>query len=91
MSEFFTWSMLGTYAGAVLATALITQLLKGIAIFDRLPTRLFSYFVATIVLLLAATFTCGLTLERAALAFINGVVVALASNGAFDAMKEKAE
>lgn len=35
--------------------------------------------------------TCGLTLERAALAFINGVVVALASNGAFDAMKEKAE
>ena len=28
MQEFFTWAMLGTYAGAVLATTLITQLLK---------------------------------------------------------------
>ena len=87
MSEFFTWPMLGTYAGAVLATTLITQLLKGIPLFDKLPTRLFSYFVAILVLLLAAAFTCGLNWERAGLALINGAVVALAANGAFDAIK----
>ena len=51
MNEFFTWASLGTYAGAVLATTIITQLLKGIAIFDKLPTRIFSYVIAVIVLL----------------------------------------
>lgn len=91
MSEFFTWTMLGSYAGAVLATTVITQLLKGLSFIDRMPTRLFSYIVATALLLLAGAFTCGLNWERAALAFINGAVVALAANGAFDAIKPAAK
>ncbi|MDO5112181.1 MAG: hypothetical protein Q4E65_07735 [Clostridia bacterium] len=87
MNEFFTWSMLGTYAGAVLATTLTTQLLKGIPLFDKLPTRVFSYFVAVLLLLAAAAFTEGLTFSAAALSLINAVVVALAANGAFDAVQ----
>ena len=86
MNEFFTWTMLGTYAGAVLATTLFTQLLKGIPLFDKLPTRVFSYFVAVPVLLLAAAFTEGLTFSGVMLALVNAAVVALASNGAFDAI-----
>ncbi len=31
--EFFTWAMLATYAGALLATVLITQLLKNVSVF----------------------------------------------------------
>ena len=87
MEEFFSWSMLATYSGATLATMLITQLLKGVNFIDRLPTRVFSYLVAFVLLLLATAFTTGLTLNSGALCLINAVVVSLASNGAFDAVK----
>ncbi len=50
MNEFFTWTMLATYAGATLVTTLITQLIKGIGFIDRIPTRLTAYAVALVVL-----------------------------------------
>jgi len=86
MTDFFTWEMLGTYAGAVLATTLITQLLKGISFIDKLPTRIFSYIVALIILLAAMFVTGNADASNAALCVINAVVVSLASNGAFDAV-----
>lgn len=33
-NEFFTWAVLLTYAGATLATSLVTQLIKGVGL-DR--------------------------------------------------------
>lgn len=84
MQDFFTWAMLATYAGAVLATTLITQLLKGVGFIDRMPTRIFSYIVALAVLLVATFFTGGFTVEAAGLCVINAVVVALAAQGAYD-------
>ena len=89
MNEFFTWASLGTYAGAVLATTIITQLLKGIAIFDKLPTRIFSYIVAVIVLLAANIFGGAVNASAVALCFVNAAVVSLAANGAFDAIQPK--
>lgn len=86
MNEFFTWELLATYAGATLATGLITQMLKGFDFIAKLHTQLVSYVVA-LVLLLAATFFLGmLTVESAALCLINAVIVALASNGGYDAI-----
>ncbi len=83
-NEFFTWAVLLTYAGATLATSLITQLIKGLGFIDKIPTRI------TLVVLLAATFfTGGLTLESGVLCVVNAVVVSLASNGAFDAVTAK--
>ena len=87
MEEFFTWSMLATYSGATLATTLITQLLKGISFIDKLPTRIFSYLVAFLLMLLGTAFTTGLTLNSGLLCLVNAVVVSLASNGAFDAVQ----
>lgn len=84
MNEFFTWTTLGTYAGATLAVTLITQLIKGIGWIDRIPTRITSYVVALIVLLAASAVTGELTLSTAGLSVVNAVVVALAANGAFD-------
>jgi len=85
-NEFFTWAVLLTYAGATLATSLITQLIKGLGFIDRMPTRIFSYIVSLVVLLAATFFTGGLTLEAGALCVINAVVVSLAANGAYDAV-----
>lgn len=86
--EFFTWASLLTYAGAVLATTLITQLLKGASFIGKLPTRLFAYIVALVVLVAATFFTGALTIESAALCLVNAAVVALAASGAFDAIKQ---
>ncbi len=86
MNDFFTWTTLLTYAGATLATSLVTQLLKGISFINRIPTRIFSYAVALILLIAATAFTDALTVQAAALCMVNAVVVSLAANGAFDAV-----
>ena len=89
MQEFFTWTMLATYAGATLATTLITQLIKGIGFIDRIPTRLTTYAVALIVLVVATVFTGDVTVSSIALCVVNAVVVALAANGGYDAVTKK--
>ena len=81
MDGFFTWAMLATYAGATIATGVVTQFIKGM--FARVATQIVSYAVALIVLLVATLFTAGLTVEAAILCAINAVVVSLASNGAY--------
>ena len=84
MQEFFTWAMLGTYAGAVLATTLITQLIK--EWLKSVPTRIVSYVIALVVLLAAAAFNNALTLADGALCLFNAVIVSLAANGGFEAI-----
>lgn len=88
MQEFFTWAMLASYVGAVAATTLLTQLFKGTGVLKKLPTQVFSYFVALVVLLLAVWFTDGLSLSNGILSMVNAAVVSLASNGAFEAVRQ---
>ena len=83
--EFFDWATLLTYAGALAATALLTQWLKGV--FQTIPTQIVSYGIALVVLLAATFFTGALTLEAGALCLINAAVVSLASNGAYEAIQ----
>lgn len=85
MNEFFTWAALGTYAGATLCVGLITQFFKGVGFIDRLPTRVFSYIVAAVVLVAANLFAGSLTPDTGVLCLINAFVVSLAANGAYDA------
>lgn len=88
MNEFFTWAALGTYAGATVLTMMVTQLFKGVRFIEQIPTRLFAYLVALIVLLMASIITGTLTFESGSLAAINAVVVALAASGGYDAIME---
>ena len=88
----FTWETLATLAGATLATLLIVQLLK--LPLDRiwkLPTRLVTYVIALLLLLLATAFTSGLTLPSALLTAVNAVIVALAAMGAYEVTFRKTE
>jgi hypothetical protein len=89
MNDFFTWTMLATYAGALAATMGITQLLKGVGFIDKIPTRIFSWIVAAVVLIAATAFTGALTAESGVLALINAVVVSLAANGGYDLIAKK--
>ena len=83
---FFTWVTLATYAGALAATIAITQMLKGVGFIAKVPTRLFSWFIALVILLAANYFTNTLTAETASMCILNAVVVSLAANGGYDAV-----
>lgn len=94
MTEFFTWATLATSAGAVLLTGMITGGLKDFGFIKKIPTQIFSYVIALVVLLAANYFTGGLGVETAGICFVNAVVVAFASNGGYEAVtriKEKLE
>jgi len=84
--EFLTWSLLGSYAGAVTATALITQFLKAVPLLKKAPPQLLSLCVAVVLLELSMLFSGAPTLENALLSLINAVIVALSANGAYDAV-----
>lgn len=85
--EFFSWGMLATYAGALAATLVITQLIKGIPYVNKLHPRLVSWMVAAILLLAANYFIDSLTLETAGICIINAGVISLAANGGYDLLK----
>lgn len=85
--EFFDWTTLGTYAGAVLAVGILTQVTKEIPGIRALPTQLWSYLLALITLLLAETFTVGLSAQGAVLTLFNAAVVSLSANGGYSAIQ----
>lgn len=82
--EFFSWASLLTVSGATAVVTLFVQLTKGLGVIEKLPTQLYSYLIAVLVLLAATVFTRGLTLSSAVLTLVNGLVVSLASNGAYE-------
>ena len=86
MNDFFTWQMLTTYAGALLATLAFTQLFEGVCFVSKLPPRILSYIVALLVLIAATLLTDGFSLDRLLLCFFNAMVVSLAGNGAYDGL-----
>lgn len=85
LNDFLTWDVIATYAGATVVTALIVQFTKGLV--DRLvhiPTQVYSYLVALLVLYAGFFFTGQLTASSAVLILFNGILVAVASNGAYE-------
>ena len=81
----YTWEYLATLAGATAATLLIVQFLKVPLDWAwKIPTRLFVYLVALIILLVAIAFTTGLNLQNALMAVLNAFLVALTAYGAYE-------
>lgn len=88
ITSFFDWEYLATYAGAMVATGLVTQVLKStIDKYFNIPTQILAYVVAVIILLLAGFFTGGLDLSTAVLALLNGFIVAAATSGTISGVK----
>lgn len=88
MEAFYTWTTIGTYAGSVALTAIIVQAFKGVGFLQKIPTQLFSYIVAVLLLVAAQVFTREFALADIVLCFVNAVVVSLASNGAYTAIEK---
>jgi len=85
--EFMNWAYLGTFAGALVAVGIITELIKNIPGINKVPTQIMSWIIALAVLICASAFTGGLTAEIVVLDIINAAMVSLAANGGYDAIK----
>ena len=85
--DFYTWGMLGTYAGCLAATMIITQFLKPIWP-QKIATQFLSYIIAVVILILANLFIGSLTWETAGISVLNAVVIALAANGGYNDIVE---
>lgn len=84
-AEPFTWQYIATIAGATAATLLIVQLLKlPLDKLWKIPTRIWVYIIALILMLAATQFTTGLDLQTGLLTAVNAVIVALAAMGAYE-------
>ena len=69
-------------------TLLVTQLIKGIGVIDKIPTRIVAYIIALVVLLAANYFNGSLTASTGCLCAVNAAVVAFAAYGAHDTIAE---
>ncbi len=91
LSEFFTWEYLATFAGCMVATGLVTQMVKGAL--DKvvsIPTQLLAWMVAVVILVLAQLFTGTLTVSAGVLSLLNGIAVASATSGTISGVKRLA-
>ena len=92
MEHFFTWGDLATYGGAVMAVLIITEFTKDLPGIRRIPTRLWAYLIALVLLVTAAVFTADkVRAEDILLCFVNGVIVAMAAVGSYHAVQDQAE
>ncbi len=87
--RFLTWSDLVTYGGAVMAVLIITEFTKDLPGIRRIPTRLWAYVVALLLLVTATVFTADMVrAEDVLLCFVNGVIIAMAAVGSYHAVQE---
>ncbi len=85
IGEPLTWAYLATIAGATAATLLIVQFMKvPLDKVWKIPTRVFVYVIALMIMLVATAFTTGLTPNTALLTAVNAFVVALTAYGSYE-------
>lgn len=82
--EFVSWELLGTYAGAMAMVGMITQLTKNIKFIAKIPTQLWSYILALIVLYAANLFLGSINWSNAVLILFNAALVSLGANGGYE-------
>lgn len=84
--EFVSWELLGTYAGAMAMVGVITQLTKDIKFIAKIPTQLWSYVLALVVMYAANLFQGSLTWSNAVLILFNSALISLGANGGYEGL-----
>ena len=88
--HFFSLGDLVTYGGAVMAVLIITEFTKDLPGIRRIPTRIWAYLVALVLLVPAAVFTADtIRAEDILLCLVNAVLVAMAAVGSFHSVQEQ--
>ena len=91
INEFVNWATLGTYAGCLAMVLVLTQLSKNIPGIKKIPTQLWSWALAVVILVGAQYFAGTLTVETGCLSLLNAAIVSLAANGGYEALERVME
>ena len=83
ITEFLSWEFLATFGGASVATGLVVQFTKA-WVSKVIPTEMWTYIVALVIMLVSAFFTGALTLSYGVLCVLNAMIVAMATKGGYD-------
>ena len=86
--NYFDWTTLAGYTGALAMVTIITEITKNIKIVKKIPTQLWSYLISLFIMYPAYYFTNQLNLSNAFLILFNAGVVSLSSNGSFEFLKK---
>ena len=87
VTEFFTTETVLTFAGCALATGVLTEMIKKLGILLIIPTQAISYIIALLILVGGNLAMGTFTFAGFFLMLINAAVIALATNGGYDAAK----
>lgn len=86
--NFVSWSNLATYGGCLAMVLAITQFTKSLPFLKKIPTQLWSFLLALLVLIPAYYFSSSLTVSNLFLILFDAVIVSLAANGGFHALNK---
>ena len=87
-TQFFSWEMLATLGGAATGVFLIVQMTKDL-LPQRLPVRIYAWFLGWAVLSAAAWATGKLTPMALGINVLNGGIVAFAAMGQYELAKDQ--
>lgn len=88
MTEFINWTTLGTYGGALAMVMVLTQFTKNLSFAKKIPTQIWSYILAFVVMTCAYAFTSGITLNGVFQTIFNAVIVSIAANGGYTGLQK---
>jgi len=83
INDFINIEFIRTFTGCITATILIVQFLKDLPFIKEMPTRYFTFIIATLNIVIATIFP-NTIVEMIYLTLLNGIVVTYAANGNYD-------
>lgn len=83
MQDFFTYKTLETYVGMTTAVTLITEFIKNIKPFDKIPTRLLVLILSCTLILLTNIVTDQFKIHDILLYLLNALLVTSSAIGAW--------
>lgn len=86
MNDFVSWNLVGSYAGLIMVSGVLTQLLKYFPIIEKIPTQLLTYILSFALLTASQLALNTFAAATVGLNLINAAIVSLAANGAYTAM-----
>ncbi|MDD4753838.1 MAG: hypothetical protein PHT78_11440 [Desulfitobacteriaceae bacterium] len=89
MQDLFTYASLGTLAGAVAATVLVVDFLKGFRLFKCFSTRCIVFIIAEVIVFLADLAAGNFTLKNIPLCILNGLLVAASAMGSWQVISDQ--
>ena len=87
MQALFVWIVPVTLICSIIATVLLTELIKDVWIFDKMPNYIVSYLSAFIILIIASAVFGVINWDNIMLMAVDSIIISVASNGIYNILR----